>query len=127
VSGIVLILNAALLASDQFGAPYRRIKMLRGRDAPGLAISEAWFLESAHQQQDEENNDQKAEAAAAVISGAVERSASNAAETAEQGDHKDDQDNGSDRHLESPPAGQSAPVALPSAGKTDGKFESSAI
>src|ERR1700731_304586 len=43
------------------------------------------------QQQDQQNNDDEAEAAAAVVAGAIERSAADTAEAAEQGDHENDQ------------------------------------
>ena len=48
----------------------------------------------------------KAEAAAAVISGAVERTATDAAEAAEQGDNENNKNDCTDGHVASPPARQ---------------------
>ena len=56
-------------------------KNMRGRDARASQHSGRLMGKVAHQQQDQENHNHEAEAAAAVISGAVERSASDAAET----------------------------------------------
>ena len=50
----------------------------------------------SQQQQDQQDDDDEAEAAAAIISGAIKRSASDPAETAEQGDHENNKNDGSD-------------------------------
>jgi hypothetical protein len=50
----------------------------------------------SEQEQDQQNDDDEAEAAAAIISGAIERSAPDATEAAEQRDNENDKDNQSD-------------------------------
>src|SRR5690349_24887351 len=55
-------------------------------------------LEPPEQQQDQQDHDHKTKTAAAVVSSAVERSAADAAEAAQQGDHENDQNDCPDRH-----------------------------
>jgi hypothetical protein len=70
-----------------------------GRDKPGHDDSQMALIKGSQlpeQQQDQQDHDYEAEAATAVIAGAVERSAADAAETAEQGDYENDKDDCSD-------------------------------
>jgi hypothetical protein len=53
-------------------------------------------LNPSEQEQDQQDDDNEAEATAAIISGAIERSAPNATEAAEQRDNEYDKDNQSD-------------------------------
>ena len=53
-------------------------------------------LNPSEQEQDQQDDDDESEATAAIISGAIERSAPDATEAAEQRDNENDKDNQSD-------------------------------
>ena len=74
-------------------------KSVDGRDKPGHDATNTFQIrcsELPEQQQDQQDHDHKPKTAAAVISGAIERSAADAAETAQQGDDENDQNDGAD-------------------------------
>src|SRR3569833_634276 len=78
-------------------------------------------IEPPEQQEDQQDHDDEAETATTIIAGAVERTAADARKAAEQRDHENDQDDGSDRHKTPSSARQRGrQFALPSPRKPAG-------
>src|SRR6476661_2895858 len=75
------------------------MKKARTRCRSPRLQSTAQCLEPAHQEQYQQDHDNQAKAAAAIVSRAIERTATDAAEAAEQGEHEYDQNDSPDRHL----------------------------